>query len=75
MTADNGDELERKITFMKGYSVFNCEQIDGLPEHYYARPSPPLPAPKRIKGHQRRRAFRLDGADTRLRPKSSFLKT
>jgi antirestriction protein ArdC len=24
---------------MKGYTVFNIEQIDGLPERYYARPA------------------------------------
>jgi antirestriction protein ArdC len=47
-TADNGEEIEHEIPFLKGYTVFNCEQIDGLPEHYYARPSPPLPAPARI---------------------------
>ncbi|MGH7114692.1 MAG: ArdC family protein, partial [Stellaceae bacterium] len=47
-TADNGDEIEHQIPFLKGYTVFNCEQIDGLPEHFYARPSPPLPAPVRI---------------------------
>ena len=49
-TDDNGDEVEREIPFMKGYTVFNCEQIEGLPEHFYARPSPPLPAPARIAG-------------------------
>jgi antirestriction protein ArdC len=49
-TADHGDAIEREIPFMKGYTVFNCEQIDGLPEHFYARPSPPLPAPERIAG-------------------------
>jgi antirestriction protein ArdC len=47
-TADNGDQVEREIPFMKGYSVFNCEQIQGLPAHYYATASPPLPAPARI---------------------------
>ena len=52
-TGDNGDEIEREIPFMKGYTVFNCEQIDGLPEHFYARPSPPLPAPERIAGADR----------------------
>lgn len=31
-----GDEEERTIPFMKGYTVFNVEQIDGLPDHYYA---------------------------------------
>jgi antirestriction protein ArdC len=25
---------------MKGYTVFNVEQIDGLPEHFYAKPEP-----------------------------------
>ena len=47
-TADNGDEIEREIPFLKGYTVFNCEQIDGLPEHFYSKPAPPLPAPVRI---------------------------
>jgi antirestriction protein ArdC len=30
-----GEETERAIPFMKGYSVFNCEQVDGLPNHFY----------------------------------------
>jgi antirestriction protein ArdC len=30
--AETGEEAERAIPFMKGYTVFNCEQIDGLPE-------------------------------------------
>lgn len=28
----SGEELERDIPFMKGYTVFNVEQIDGLPD-------------------------------------------
>ena len=35
---ENGQDEERKIPFMKGYSVFNVEQIEGLPEHYYTQP-------------------------------------
>jgi len=31
-----GEEEERNIPFMKGYTVFNVEQIEGLPTHYYA---------------------------------------
>jgi len=31
-----GDETEQAIPFMKGYTVFNVEQIDGLPAHFYA---------------------------------------
>src|SRR5262245_20451910 len=29
---DKGEDIEREIPFMKGYTVFNVEQIDGLPE-------------------------------------------
>jgi antirestriction protein ArdC len=37
-TTDSGEEAERAIPFMKGYTVFNVEQIEGLPEHYYGKP-------------------------------------
>jgi len=30
----SGEEVERDIPYMKGYTVFNVEQIDGLPEHF-----------------------------------------
>jgi antirestriction protein ArdC len=36
-----GEEIERAIPFMKGYTVFNCEQIEGLPAHYTAQPEQP----------------------------------
>ncbi|MFC0804690.1 MULTISPECIES: ArdC family protein [Sinorhizobium] len=36
----NGGEVDREIPFLKAYTVFNVEQIDGLPEHYYHRPTP-----------------------------------
>jgi antirestriction protein ArdC len=39
-TGAAGEETERSIPFLKGYTVFNCEQIDGLPEHFYAKPQP-----------------------------------
>jgi antirestriction protein ArdC len=35
-----GEDLERSIPFLKGYTVFNADQIEGLPEHYYAKPPP-----------------------------------
>jgi antirestriction protein ArdC len=35
---DTGEDHERRIPFLKGYTVFNVEQIDGLPGHYYAKP-------------------------------------
>ncbi len=34
--ADTGEDLERQIPFMKGYTVFNAEQVEGLPAHFYA---------------------------------------
>jgi antirestriction protein ArdC len=43
-TDDKGAEVEREIPFMKGYTVFNVEQIDGLPTHYLAKPQE-TPAP------------------------------
>ena len=35
---ESGDEVETSIRFLKGYTVFNVEQIDGLPSHFYAPP-------------------------------------
>jgi antirestriction protein ArdC len=42
----SGAEPDREIHYMKGYTVFNVEQIDGLPERYHTKPAPrlePLP--------------------------------
>lgn len=44
-----GEETERSIPFMKGYTVFNVEQIEGLPTQYHA-PAAPAPPPS---DHQR----------------------
>jgi antirestriction protein ArdC len=33
---DSGIEVARDIHFLKGYTVFNVEQIDGLPAQYTA---------------------------------------
>lgn len=45
---ETGDELERDIPFMKGYTVFNVEQIDGLPPHFTALAETPLDPVERI---------------------------
>ncbi|MBO0906294.1 ArdC family protein [Jiella sonneratiae] len=47
-TDDSGEDVERAIPFMKGYTVFNVEQIEGLPEHYHAPASPVLDPVERI---------------------------
>ena len=43
-----GDEIDREIPFLKGYTVFNVEQIDGLPRVYYAKAAPILDPVARI---------------------------
>jgi antirestriction protein ArdC len=43
-----GEESAQDIHYMKGYTVFNVEQIDGLPAHYYTRPAPRTCAIQRI---------------------------
>jgi antirestriction protein ArdC len=46
--ADTGEESERDIPFLKGYTVFNVEQIEGLPGQYYAPAAPRLDPVQRI---------------------------
>ena len=45
---ETGEENERAIPFMKGYTVFNVEQIDGLPERFYAKAEPRSETVQRI---------------------------
>ena len=44
-----GEDIEREIPYLKGYTVFNVEQIDGLPDHYYAKAAPKLVPVARIR--------------------------
>ena len=45
---EDGAESEREIPYLKGYTVFNCEQIEGLPPHYYGRTEEPANPVERI---------------------------
>lgn len=36
-----GQETEKQIPFMRGYTVFNAEQIEGLPEKFFLSPAAP----------------------------------
>jgi antirestriction protein ArdC len=47
-TDDDGRDLEREIPFLKAYTVFNREQIDGLPEPVPSAAEPPPPPQPRI---------------------------
>lgn len=71
-----GEEVERDIPFLKGYTVFNVEQIDGLPERFSETPAPVLDPVKRIAhaeaffaatgaaiGHGGNRAYYAQGPD------------
>ena len=63
--AERGEDIERSVPFMKGYTVFNVEQIEGLPEHYYAKPEPKMTGPERIAHAEA--FFANTGADIRFR--------
>ncbi|HEV3192818.1 MAG TPA: zincin-like metallopeptidase domain-containing protein, partial [Polyangiaceae bacterium] len=41
---DSGDEAQREVHYLKGYTVFNLEQIDGLPEQYTTQATPFQPS-------------------------------
>jgi antirestriction protein ArdC len=49
----SGNEVEREIPFMRGYTVFNVEQIEGLPAQYYAKAEPRLDTVQRIDSAER----------------------
>jgi antirestriction protein ArdC len=45
---DDGSDVTRNIPFLKGYTVFCVDQIDGLPDQYRARPPPKFTPVERI---------------------------
>lgn len=47
-TDDRGNDVELDIPFMKGYTVFNVEQIEGLPERYCVPPKQIVRVPEQI---------------------------
>jgi len=63
-TDDKGEAIEREIPFLKGYTVFNAEQCEDLPAHYYAKAEPPALTPlQRIEAADR--FFATTGAEIR----------
>jgi antirestriction protein ArdC len=59
-----GEDEEKQIPFMKGYTVFNVEQIEGLPAHYTATPEP-APETTEQRDERLERFFRNTGATIR----------
>ena len=47
---ETGTEEEKEVPVMKGYTVFNVAQIDGLPQRYYERKSEEMSPAARIEG-------------------------
>lgn len=45
---DAGEDVEVNVPFMKAYTVFNADQIDGLPEHYTQLAKPVIDPVQRI---------------------------
>src|SRR5262249_4837507 len=41
-TTEDGEEQERDIYFMKGYTVFNVKPTDAPPPHFYAAAAPQI---------------------------------
>jgi antirestriction protein ArdC len=81
MDADSGADVEREIHFLKGYTVFNVEQIEGLPDAFHAPASPRTDVVERIAraenffaatkaelSHGGSRAFYRPSADTIVLP-------
>jgi antirestriction protein ArdC len=47
-TSDKGEDVEREIPFLKAYTVFNVDQVEGLPPTFYATETPTLEPAQRI---------------------------
>lgn len=62
--AATGDQTEQVIPFLKSYTVFNVEQIDGLPERFQLRPAP-APIEDISRDERLEAFFKATGADIR----------
>ncbi|MBA4010956.1 MAG: antirestriction protein [Phenylobacterium sp.] len=69
---EGGDdaEVERKIPFLKAYTVFNVDQIEGLPAAYYALAAPALDMRQRVERAER--FFGGTGAEVRHGGKQAY---
>ncbi len=65
-----GKPVEQRIPFLKVYTVFNLDQIDGLPERYALQPQPTFNPEVRIGAADA--FFRACGADIRHGGGSAF---
>jgi len=61
--ADTGEEIDREIPFLKGYTVFCVDQIEDLPAQFYSPAEPRLDPVQRIERADS--FFAATGADIR----------
>lgn len=85
-TDDAGQEVEREISFLKEYCVFNAEQCEDLPKHFYHQAEPCKEPMERIERADRffantkadirsgglRAYYALDGDYVQMPPFESF---
>jgi antirestriction protein ArdC len=43
-----GEQTKERIPFLKAYTVFNAEQVEGLPAHFYTPPAEPKERAERL---------------------------
>ncbi|HTR35005.1 MAG TPA: zincin-like metallopeptidase domain-containing protein [Bryobacteraceae bacterium] len=67
---ESGELEERSIPYMKGYTVFNVEQVEGLPEQYYVKPEATTTPVERIAHAEA--FFTATRADIRYRGNQAF---
>lgn len=60
---DDGQDVERQIPFLKVYTVFNVDQVEGLPPDFYVVAEPKLDTAQRIDHAEA--FFTATGADVR----------
>ncbi len=68
---DTGEETEKRFSVMKGYTVFNVDCIDDLPEKYYAKPEAPNLNPTE-KNDRLEKFFQDTGADIKAGGNRAF---
>ncbi len=64
------EEESREVPYMKGFTAFNADQVEGLPEHFYAKPEPRFTPVERIERAEQ--FFAAVGADIRYRGTRAF---
>src|SRR5262245_60259264 len=50
---EQGEDVEKQIPFLKAYTVFNVEQVDELPAHFYSKAAPQIDPAQKIERAER----------------------